>query len=313
MGKRINYCFKYKVIFLFFLNFFLAISAQAQKIEIVSKTFLILPEDSKIKIKWMIVPSKEELDNKKLQDNMQFCIDSRKKPIIAYDGKMLMNPITGSLIKINKPFKKMVCNEDGAILFSDNANLYYAEVDVSTKSVLPEATLKKIYEFPHIIADIYMGNESLFWVAYNESNRSYEVFLLNLENKSFQKVVTFNEKISALTGDKNTIFLASGRKVWEFSDGKFRFYYEHPREDIEELIYSQKTGLFYKTAHGIGCINNGHAIEFLQTEDSKVFLKEKSIFVFFAKRFGLIELTDIDDLKRYNFKIDKIIDVKKNI
>jgi len=306
MVKRI------KVLILYIIILFLTVSAQAQKIEIVSKSFLILPEDSEVRLKWIIIPSNEKFTNEKLHNNMQFCIDSRNQPIIAYDGKILMNPITGSLITIKKPFKKMVCSEDGAILFFDNVNLYYAEVDVSSKGALPEASLKTIYEFPNKFTDIYIGDKALFGLAYNESDKSYEVLLLNIKSKSFQKIATFSEKISALAGDKRTVFIASGRKIWQYSDGKLLFYFEHPREDIEELIFSQKKSLFYKTAHGIGYIKDGHAIEFLQTEDPKVFLKGTSLFVFFTKTFGLIELTHIDDLKKYNFRIGKIIDVKKN-
>jgi hypothetical protein len=308
-----SYYLKYTGIVLLLLSLALPASAQTEKIEIVPKAFLILPEESTVKIKWIIIPSKEEETSGSNQTGqIQFCLNSKDKPIVAYNGKVLLNPVTGSIIKISKSFKKMVCTEDGAILFSDGDNLYYAEVGKSDKGIIPEASLKPVLELPLKYADVYAGDRSLYATGYNEGSKIYEIFLFNLKNKSFEKIATFNEKVNALTGNKERIFVASGRQVWEFSDGRFKFFFEHPREEILGLLYSEKTGLFYRTFHGIGYIKNGHAIEFLQIEDPEVFLKGTSLYIFFSRVFGLIELTNIDDLKRYNFRIEKIMDVRKN-
>jgi len=309
----VSYYLKYAGIVLLLLNLALTVSAQAENIEIVPRAFLILPEESSVKIKWIIVPSREEeTSGSNWMGQIQFCLDSKNKPIVAYDGKILINPVTGSIIKISKSFKKMVCTEDGAILFSDGSNLYYAEVRKSYKGVLPEASLKPVLELPMKYSDIYAGDSSLYATGYNEESKIYEIFIFNTENKSFERITTFNEKVSALTGNKERIFVASGRQVWEFSDGRFKFFFEHSREEISGLLYSEKTGLFYRTSHGIGYIKDGHAIEFLQIEAPQIFLKGTSLYIFFSRVFGLIELINIDDLKRYNFKIEKIIDVRKN-
>lgn len=288
---------------------------QAEKIEIVPKAFLILPENSIVKIRWIILPSKdEEVSNSSHLEQIHFCIDSKNKPIIAYNGRILMNLLTGSMIKINKPFRKMVCLESGAILFSDGDNLYYPELMNIEKGVLPEASLKPVLELPLRNSDIYIGDrDSLYVAGYNERSKVYEIFLFNPKKGHYERIATFEKKITALSGSGRSFFIASGREVWDFSNGRFIFYFEHPREEISELLYSDSTGLFYKTAHGIGFIKDGHAIEFLQIQSPEVFLKGTSLYIFFSKMFGLIELSSINDLKKYNFKIEKVIDIKKNL
>ncbi len=308
-----GYNSKKAFIFLFFVSLCIPLSLHAEIVEIIPKAYLILPEDSLIKVNWIIIPSKDEYFNTTQSDNLQLCVDSKNKPIIAFSGKILMNLLTGSVIKMNRPFKKMVCTEDGVMFFTDNENLYYGEIEKSAKGVFPEASLKPFIKLPGGTFDVYIEeNGSFFAVVNYDGAKKTEIYTYNSKNKSFEKLGNFNERIKALSGNRKAIFIATDRQVWKYSDGKFKFYYEHPREDILELFYSEKTGLFYRTSNGVGLIKNGHAIEFLQVEAPIVFLKGNSLYVFFSKIFGLVELTNINDLNRYNFKIEKIIDVKKN-
>jgi len=43
----------------------------------------------------------------------------------------------------------------------------------------------------------------------------------------------------------------------------------------------------------------------------KFFFKGSSIYVLFLKAIAILELENIDDLKNYNFKIEKVIDINR--
>lgn len=107
------------------------------------------------------------------------------------------------------------------------------------------------------------------------------------------------------------MFISLGKQIKEYKNGKFHIVYEHPRQDIKEIFYSEKAGLFYKTENGIGFVKDGSAMEFLQSENFEVFFKGSSIYVLFLKAMAIVELENIDDLKNYSFKIERVIDIDR--
>ncbi len=233
------------IIFLL-LCLMLSTFAYADKFGIVPKAVLILPEHSLVKIKWIIEPSqKDQQPDLTTTDTIQFVLDYKNTPFISCSGKILMNPLTGYIIKFNKPFKQVIYLDNGALIFSDGETLAYPEIERSDKHIIPTASLKTFLKLPLKNSSIYSGDKnSLYGTGYNEVKRKYEIFLFNPKKKIFKRIAVTDEKIDALAGRGNKLYIATGRQIKKFSNGRFRVLYEHPREAILGLFYSEKNGSF---------------------------------------------------------------------
>ncbi|MCX7769708.1 MAG: hypothetical protein N2202_01340 [Proteobacteria bacterium] len=298
------------VFLILFLFLFIPKNLIAEKVEILTKAYLILPEQSNIKINWILAPLNEKIEQK--VSNIQFIVDKKNNPLILFDKRIIQNPITGGLFKTNKPVKKFLLWEQDSLVFLEEENLSYGELTKKNTAV-PLLNIKPIIKLPGRNFDIHIGDKnSLYGSGYNEKRGIYEVYIFNREQKVFEKITEVNEKINSITGLNKKIYIAHGKRISEYNGSNLNFYYEHPREEIIELLFSQDVGLIYKTKHGVGYIKDGYAIEFLQIEEPEIYLKNNSLYVLLTKNFGIFELKNIDDLKRFNYKIDKILKIERN-
>lgn len=284
----------------------------AESLHLIPKTVLVLPEETSIKIKWILLPGQKDNPPNISSENIQFVIDSQNKPLIVYGNRILFNPLINAyIVKIKQTVKDMICLDNGVLLLSDGKSLGYLEVEKKNSDIVPVATINPVVKLPFTNPRVYNGDDSIYAVAYNSKTKKYEVYLFNPMKKAFEKIVSLNKRVSSVSGIKGHLFFSIDRQIKEYKNGKFNTVYEHPRESIEKVFYSEKAGLFYKTEHGLGFVKDGTALEFVQSENFEVFLKGTSIYVFFAKALAIAEFANIDDLKNYNFKVKKIIDINR--
>lgn len=293
-----------------FLIILITIIAYAETSYFLPKTFLILPQESIVKIKWILPPE----PTKKLEyipnDKIHFFINYKKEPLVIYDNKLLFNPLTGYMVKFKQPIKEAICLDNGVLLFSDGNNLGFLDVKKNDETI-PSASIKAIAKLPLPDSKLFRGDNIVYAVSFNRKTKKYEVYLFNNSKSLFQKIASFNEPINALTGKEDHLFIANGKLIKDYRHGKISVLYEHPRQEIKEIYYNDKAGLIYKTSNGVGLIKNNSALEFLQTERPILFLKDNSIYIFFSSASGVLEIMNIDDLKNYSFKAEKIIDIKQ--
>ncbi len=297
---------------LILLALFLPVTALGETNHFIPKTFLILPEQSAVKINWILAPESKNYLPKESGQKFKFAIDFKNEPIVLYEDKLLINPTTGYLINLPNPFKEMVCLDNGVMLFSNSEEIGYIVVEKDEK-LIPQAKIKPIAKLPHENSKIFKGDETVYAVSFNSKAKEYEVFVLNNKTNLFERVLTFNELMKAVSGKGKNIYFSVGRHVIEYKNGKINYIYEHPREEIQELMYNENSGLFYKTSKGVGMIKDNSAIEFLQTEESPIFLKNTSLYVFFPNVGGILQIKNIDDLKNFSFKVIKIIDIQQTL
>ncbi len=307
----IHLCMRYKNLIIIFILLF-STFVYAEKLHFIPRTVIVLPETSLVKIKWILVPGDKDRPPDVSSENIQFVVDYKNNPLIAYSGKLLFNPLSGYIVKLNQPFKEMICLDNGVLIFSDGRAVYYIDNEKLQKTDIPQASLKQIATLPFNDGRIFKGSgNSLYAVARNSKTGKYEIFLFNPLRKNFNRILVSNKPVNALTGTGSHLFLATGRQIEEFLNDKRRLFYEHPREDILELFYSNEAGVFYKTSHGIGFVKDGNSLEFLQSDNPEVFLKGASMFVFFSNAMAVLEFVNLDDLKNYSFKVLKIVDINK--
>lgn len=276
---------------------------------IIPKTLLILPETSAVKIKWILLPEKKPTSE--IIHKIRFIIDNKNEPILLYGENLIINPIKNYVVKTREPLKDILCLDNGVLLFSDGKNLGYLELEKNINDILPIAKLKVVTKLPNLDSRLFKGDDSLYSLSYNSKTKKYEIYILKPLNKGFEKILSINEKINALSGKGEHLFISLGKQVKEYKNGKFQIVYEHPREDIKEIFYSENAGLFYKTENGVGIVKDGNSLEFLQSENFEVFLKGTSIYVLFLKTMAIVELENIDDLRNYSFKIERVIDINR--
>lgn len=303
-----------KIIIILLISFIIlnSLNAYANKFSIIPKTILILPENCATKIRWILVP---EQNNKPVvsNNNINFFIDFKNEPIILYDNRILFNPISGNMVILKKSIKDVISLDNGVLLFSGNNHIGYLEIDEIEKKnyTIPHASLKPLIKLPMEDSKIFRGDNTFYALGFNPKTSKYQVYFFNNFTKKFNKIASFNEPISAISGKGEHFYLAQGKLIKEYKKGKLSLIYEHPREEIRELFYNEKAGLIYKTSNGVGLVKNNSAFEFLQTENPQIFLKETSIYVFFSSISGILKIENIDDLNNYNFKVIKIIDIQQ--
>lgn len=305
MNKRIL------VIGLIFVVVLTSLNLYADKFIIIPKTILILPENCITKIRWILAP---ETTNKSQisTNNIRFFIDFKNEPIILYDNKILFNPISGYIVKLKQSIRDVISLDNGVLLFSDNKNIGYLEVEKSS-DIIPYGSIKPLIKLPMTDSKLFKGDNTFYILGCHPKTSKYEVYFFNNFTKQFNKIASFNEPISAISGKGEHFYLAQGKLIKEYKKGKLSLIYEHPREEIRELFYNEKAGLIYKTSNGVGFVKDNSALEFLQTENPQIFLKDTSIYVFFSSVNGILKIENIDDLKNYNFKVVKIIDIQQTL
>ncbi|GAB6182676.1 hypothetical protein JCM13991_04170 [Thermodesulfovibrio hydrogeniphilus] len=291
---------------------FLPVTAVGETNYFLPKTYLILPEQSAVKINWILAPESKNYLPKESGKKFKFAIDFKNEPILLYEDKLLINPTTGYIVSLQEPVKEMVCLDNGVMLFSNAEQIGYLVVEKNDK-LIPIAKIKPIAKLPFKNSKIFKGDETLYAVSFNSKAKKYEVFVFNNKTNLFEKVLNFNEPIKAVSGKGRNIYFALGKQVIEYKNGTIKYIYEHPREEIQDLMYNEISGLFYKTSKGVGMIKDNGAIEFLQTEEAIVFLKNTSLYVFFPNVGGILELKNIDDLRNFGFKVIKVIDIQQTL
>lgn len=299
-----------KLKFILFLIIFYANSLYAKSEVFLPKAFLILPQESIVKVKWILPPEQSNKTYRVSANKIHFVMDYKNEPIIIYNNTLIINPLTNYIVKLIQPVKEVICLDSGVLIFSDHEEIGYIEVERNS-DIIPSAKIKAITKLPLPKAKLFKGDNTLYAVGYNKKVNKYELYIFNPQQRLFKKITTFDREVHALSGKEEHIYFSQGNVVNEYKEGRIIVIYEHPREKIENIFYNEKTGLIYQTSNGIGIIKNNAALEFLQAENPIIFLKEISLYVFFPSVFGVLEIMNIDDLKNFNFKVRKIIDIQQ--
>jgi hypothetical protein len=287
-------------------------SLYAANLQFIPNTLITLPEESIVKIQWILAPHEKDRPPDVSDEHIQFAVDADNNPLITYKGKILFSPLKNYVVQLKQPIRQMICFQNGALIFTDGDSLLHIDDQRTEKTDIPRVSLKPITTLPLPNAKIFQGDgNSLYAVAYNVKTRKHDIFLFNHRKVKFDRLFSSSKPIQAITGTGTHVFVAIDNRIEEYLKGKRHIFYEHPRETLLELYFSDETGVFYKTKNGVGFVKNGKSLEFLQSNNPKVFLKGANMFVFFSNAMAVLELTNLDDLKNYSFSVLKVVDINK--
>ncbi len=275
----------------------------------VRDSFLILPNSSNVEMRWIFLPDMQQETQFKLSKDTQFVINSEGEPLLVFEGVLLINPIKKYLLKLDRPVRDMIGLENGVLLFSDGRSLGFIKIEKSF-GLLPEGRFVPVAQLPLENMKLFKGEDSVYACSFNPNTKTYEVYLFDPKSNSFKKILSLPEKVTSVSGVGNHVFLSLGKRVLEYKNGQQKIIYEHPKEEIQAIYYSDKAGLFYKTASGVGIISLNTAFEFLKAKDIFVFSKGKSIFILFATDMKILELRNLDELNGKKYQIERVINVE---
>lgn len=266
------------------------------QIYVIPQVALILPKDSLIQSFWFVEPQ-----NYSAKNEVKFCVTNQA--IVGYKNKFLFFPKHNGFVVVDGGYSGFVCINDSTVLFYNKTAFGYLKIS-TTKGSIPNATIEPIGSLPSK-PKLFVGlDNTLYCLSFNEKTKMYTVYIFNKKIKpyAFFAVYSQQEPISSVSGVGENIVIASQNKIYMVKDSKKLLYYENPNKNFDEIIYTGY-GIFYTTEDSVGFIQNAQAMEFVKAKNPKIFLKDNVLFVMFPANMGIIGLSNIDELKKYNYPV----------
>ncbi|MGB9764575.1 MAG: hypothetical protein ACPLZD_04380 [Candidatus Saccharicenans sp.] len=302
---------KNKIKYLFFSVLFLVVfhfSAWSQEVEVLRGVLLILPENSQVKLNWVLPPMDPAL-REEYRDKINFSVDGDGVPLIALGNRILINPVKQYSGRLTVPFQDFFHLNSGLLLFSTESDFGFIspvkELNYDDETGLPLFPFQPIASMPEagegadytVNGRIFRGDNCVYflinrsWLDNSPRYIQQVIYCLKSEKIStspddsratliFEPVLV-TEKINleepgwgliqAISGDGLTTFLARDNKIYRLAQGNNQpeLWYEHPEQkNIEDLQFSSSAGLIYTTQNSVGLAEKDKALEFLQVQSS---------------------------------------------
>ena len=268
-------------------------------------TELVLPSGSSTE--WVIPPIPTKAGKKRRLSPRHFGIDGEGLPWFGYNGEALLNLWEQTLVIVDQPYEDFTWLDNGKFLMCANGSLgdlvEKPENARETKSPFPIMQFNPFFKLPHKKFRIFSGrNNVIYLVGYNPQQKKNELYLLKEKAErefDIKKILATKQKITAVAGDENRIYVTMKRMIYKLStDGKnIEAIFRHPKEEITALEFSQESGLFYTTKSAIGFIGVESAFEFMESSDTKIRLRDESLYVLLGETYGVLRMDGINKFK----------------
>jgi hypothetical protein len=292
-----------KVIVLFGVLFLLLspsfASNDTDQIYVIPQVALILPKNSSIQSFWLVNPQSYSAKHK-----VEFCVTNQA--IVGYMDKFLFFPKQNGFIAVDGGYNGFVCLDDSTVLFYNETVFGYLKI-LSMLNNIPKATIEPIGSLPSE-PKLFLGlDKTLYCLSFDNKTKTYKVYIFNKKRKphAFVAVYSQQEHISSISGVGENIVIASQDKIYMIKDGKRLLYYDNQSKNFDHIVYTGY-GIFYTTADSVGFIQNAQAMELVKAKNPKIFLKDNVLFVMFPTNMGIIGLSNIDELKKFNFPVKSL-------
>jgi len=320
-----------KVILLLALSLTLfSVPSLAQEARIAPNVILLLPDNSQIKVNWVLPPVDKSLVSYGYEIKC-FSIDADGLPWVGVSDRLIINPVKQWSGLLSVPFASFFHLDTGALFIATDENFGYLhpskdlEFDEDTGwPLLPYQPVASLPATEEEIAGsvlsrkMFRGQGCLYFLVERQLDDSgqqlqYEVYLLKPEEisggdsgskriKAYQQVLISEDPVTAVSGNGDLTFVAQGNLVFkiEGNSPEPALLYEHPTDIILALDYSREAGLFYATNYAVGVMAEGSALEFLKASSPQIFLQGTSLYVMFSGNAGMIKMDDVHILNEYN-------------
>lgn len=269
---------------------------------------LAIPKNSGIKAKWLVPPRK---GNKRPAGRLRFAVDGAGSPIVGTEDRWVARPIRGMVGKLNQAFNDMAAVRKRGLVFCTKKDLGLIP---QVREIRKDKKGDPIFPFQPIAAlpvrdcRLFSGAGDVLYVAgrARDSRRS-QVYRLRFSKPGAKKrrpvwelLYSSNEPVAAVAGDGKATYVATGKLVVRLKKGKKKpeGFFLHPKEDILDLAYSPKAGLFYATQSGVGLVGPKARGAFLQDVKTQIRVREGALYVLFEDTLGVLKITGLEGFSR---------------
>ncbi|MHB0998594.1 MAG: ankyrin repeat domain-containing protein [Armatimonadota bacterium] len=311
-----------KFLFILFVTVLLQSLAYAQtdtqstqtKPVVVPNTALVLPADCNVKVRWISPPLDPQTVGNASWYSLCFAVDTAGRPWIGYQEDTIINPVRQYRFKLPGRYNSFACLENGAFLAATDADLGFAVPPAKiemTYDNIPTALFQPISDLPIPECKLYPGAGNCIYLAGRLKSGGSEVYLLRPDKsgiRGFTKVFTSKSEIRSVTGDGDNTFIAIENLIVKVTgtNGAVTKVITEPREYILTMAYNPQIGLFYSTTSRINYIGAKGNIPLMTVPDSKIYLRDGSLYILLSKSLGIIALDNIPDLKRFGRPVKEI-------
>ncbi|OSS42187.1 Ankyrin repeat [Desulfurella amilsii] len=289
-----------KVIVFYGLLFLFASQSFARdEIYVIPQVALILPKNSSIQSFWLVNPQ-----NYSAKHKVEFCVTNQA--IVGYMNKFLFFPKQNSFLVVEGDYSGFLCLDETAVLFYSKTVFGYLKISPMLNNI-PKVTIEPIDSLPSE-SKLFLGlDKTLYCLSFDNKTKTYKVYIFNKKIKphAFVALYSQQEPISSVSGVGENIVIASQDKIYIVKDEKRLLYYDNQNKNFDQIVYTGY-GIFYTTANSVGFIQNAQAMEFVKAKNPKIFLKDNVLFVMFPTNMGIIGLSNIDELRKYNFPVKSL-------
>ena len=285
-------------------------------LQVLSDTTIFLPVKSLVKMKWVFPPLDPELVREATGQWQKTCfsVDPKGQVWIGYGNQYLLTPLGGQRIVLSESYWNFVHLDNGALVFSTAAKIgmmVSGEKLTTNEKGIPVFPFQPVALLPaHCYRMCKGAGETLFFLCRDAAKRETSIYLLKPEKgssnagehgqlRSYRKIFTTSETVTAVAGDDQFTFIALGKMVVVVSGktSKVSRLASHPSYEISELVFSPEAGLYYATTGSVGYIGADGVFEFLQTPLPSLFLKGDTLHICFRKNLGVVALENVSELR----------------
>jgi hypothetical protein len=245
---------------------------------------LVFPIEWGLSVEMIYSPKKKPVER---PDRMIFLVDKAGAPWIGNAGKTLGSLTTPDAVTPDKPYRDAIFLDGGALLAVDENDLGMykpgTEEERAQRPYLMHFQPRMALPFKDM--RLFPGEgDTLFVVGRNPKTGRDEVFRTVDQpdgTKKFTKLVGLKEPVSSVAGDANATYIAAGPAILKIgAERKNLEIIVKLTENVRDLAYSSKSGLFYASAKGVGYLTAKTPLRFLTAPDAEIRLQNESLFVF---------------------------------
>lgn len=270
-------------------------------------TELMLPSKLGVTAQWVIPPG-SDTESKVDKNIRHVCsdIDREGNPWFGFEKRLFLDAMKGLFVNIDKPFEDFAWLDSNELIVCADKKLGFLGVPKGDKNYsetsMPTLEFQPILRLPYRKFQLCPGQgKVLYLIGQNPKNKKYEIYLLQEKNGKgvVQKIFTTKKKIYDVAGDGENTYAAIGSLIVKLLPDKrgLEGIFNHPSERITELEFSSKLGLFYATTKTIGFIGESNRFEFMKSPNTKIRLRNSSLFVLLGGIYRVLRIDGINKFK----------------
>lgn len=256
--------------------------------ELPKNTSLFLPSSGGTSASWAAVPEGDAVAR-----YGRFTVGPKEAILYADEGSSLFDPVS----KVERAAGQRI--QDFAFL---NDELVLAtSLGLGTLEGAPPR-FKLAYLLPGSRLNLAVSDSGSLFVARKDPRTGKTTILVVRGLKSLtggrdgkldaDKVVELDHDVSAIAGDGETVYAASGRLILKAARGgkTVETVFLHPTQEITGVAYVPGAGLFYATPTAVGHVGAGAGEEFLTSPHARITARGGSLFIMFDKDKDILRL-----------------------